>query len=163
MRYVFHRHMRDAKKAAGRLGTAIERLQDALNDPNVPDHLVRIFPNKRIGLDGYPIEHPDPEIRWPSDPIGQQRLTKLWLKLWRQQAEAAEYAPSNRGKFHFKAEKKLIAAEQALRLLQQFNPDISATEGSTFCRLAAALNDTPKANFHHPCRTVLDRWKKRSQ
>ena len=59
-------------------------------------------------------------------------------------------------KFHFKAEKKLIAAEQAHRLLQQFDRDISATEGSTFCKLAALLNDTPKANFHHPCRTVFN-------
>ena len=45
-------------------------------------------------MDGYPKEHPDPEIRWPSDPIGQQRVTKQWLNLWRQQAEAAETHPA---------------------------------------------------------------------
>ena len=40
--------MKDAKKAAGRLGTAIERLQDALNDPNVPDYLLNISPTREL-------------------------------------------------------------------------------------------------------------------
>lgn len=152
LRRVFHRHTSDAKKVAGQLGTAIRRLQDVLNNPNIPDHLVRIFPNKRIGSDGWPIEHPDPEIRWPSGQTHQQRYTKLWLKLWREQAEAAQKAPGR--KFDFKAEKKLIAAEEAHRLLQQFGRNISAAKGSTFCMLAATLHGTPNANFHHPCKTV---------
>ena len=62
---------------------------------------------------------------------------------------------SKPARFRFGAEKKLIAAEQAHSLLQQFGRDISATEGSTFCKLAALLHGTPKANFHNPCRTIL--------
>ena len=85
-------------------------------------------------------------------------MTKVWLDEWRQQAKAAQKAVGR--KFNFKAEKKLIAADEAHRLLQQFGRDISAAKGSTFCMLAATLHGTPNANFHHPCRTVRSmRWK----
>jgi hypothetical protein len=55
------------------------------------------------------------------------------------------------------AEKKLIAAQQAHSLLLQFDRNISATEGSVFCRLAALLHGTPKAKFHSPCSKVMRR------
>jgi hypothetical protein len=102
-----------------------------------------------IGSDGWPIENPDPEIRWPSDPMRQQVVTWLWLKSWHKQTEAAKKAHAV--KFHFEAEKKLIAAEQAHRLLQQFGRDISDT-----CR-ALTNGQATYANAHRNGRAAAAR------
>ena len=135
---VFHRRSKSANRAAGRLHKALRYVLDVLTDPYLPDDLV---------------SHPDLD-----------RLTRLemghWLMQWQRRIEAAR---SKAGKpFRFSAQKKLLAAGQAHDLLRQFNRDISVREDSktTFCKLAALLHGTPGANFHHPCRRVLNSVRK---
>ena len=84
-----------------------------------------------------------------------------WLTIWLKRIDGATRVKPSR--FRIGAERKLIAAERARSLLQQFGRDISATKDSTFCKLAALLHGTPKANFHNPCRTVFELHAKRSK
>jgi hypothetical protein len=146
LRRMFLSRTKRGKRAAHQLEKTLQRLRDVLNDTNIPESLRSLFPAKK---------HPDPDVFvWPQNPRYQQVATMLWLKLWMHRAESVR-SKTGRPKFHFAAEKKLIAAEQAHSLLQQFDRDISVSKGSTFCRLAALLHGTPKANFQRPCWTVL--------
>jgi hypothetical protein len=142
LRKKFHRNTKRAKRAAGRWATGIRRLQDIFVDPNIPAENVLIIG----GSDHL------------TDSEFQDQLRETWRLLvkWRQQAEAVQ-KQTGRLKFQFDAEKRKNVAEQAYRLLQQFNREISATEGRVFCRLAALLYGDPKAKFHSPCSKVMRR------
>jgi len=133
LRRLFHSKSNRAKRAAGRLQKAVAHLQKVLTDP-------------KLDLPGT-LDDTKSEI-------------DRWLAIWLKRIDEAK--SSKPSPFRFGAEMKLIAAERAYSLLQQFNRVISATEGSTFCKLAALLHGTPKANFHSPCRTIFAHWKKRS-
>ena len=145
IRRLFHSQTKPGKQAAGRLGTALKKLQKALNDTNTPENLRNLFPDEK---------HPDPAVPWRQDPIRQERETSLWLALWLKRIEAAQ-KKTGRRKFHFKAMRKMVAAYAAHNLLQQFNRDIVTTKGSAFCKLAALLYGTPRANFTRQCWVVL--------
>jgi hypothetical protein len=132
---VFDRRSKDAKRAAGRLHGSLHHVLRVLTDPHLPVNLV---------------SHPD---------LNMTRLEMgHWLMRWQRRIEQER---SKTGKpFRFPAEKKLLAAGQAHDLLRQFNREISATKGSTFCKLAALLHGTPNTNFHNPCRRILDSVRK---
>jgi hypothetical protein len=87
--------------------------------------------------------------------LAKMAETKWVLRLWQRRAGSMardKITPP----FRFSVQKKLTAAAAAWSLLRRFSDrDISASEGSVFCRLAALLNGTPKAKFQSPCRTIL--------
>jgi hypothetical protein len=161
LRRAFHSRTKRAKRAAKRLHKAAARLQDVLADPDLPEYLGSFFPPAapstiRKTIDGrvctlmLPIPSGNDEsLEW-----GRGETARL-LTLWVKRANVAGRDKSEKS-FQPKALKKLLAAEQAHKLLRQFNPDnISTTEGSAFCRLAALLHGTPKAKFRSPCWRVL--------
>jgi hypothetical protein len=65
-------------------------------------------------------------------------------------------------RFHYKAQKKLVAAQEAYHLLNHFHREITAEKGSTFCKLAALLCDLSAAKMQWTCRGVLERERLRS-
>jgi hypothetical protein len=61
-------------------------------------------------------------------------------------------------RFHYKAQKRLVAAEAAYRLLQQFfNGKITAEKGSVFCRLSALFCGEHPDRLQWTCRGVASR------
>lgn len=155
MRHLFHRHTKRATLAARQLATAIKRLRKVLNDPDLSENLLNMFPPTATGPDGWPLPG---RFNYPNDPGDGAFETRRLLANWLHRAEWSQRKTGGQ-KFHFKAEKKLIAAEQAHRLLLKFRRDISATEGSTFCRLAALLYGKPKdKSFHSPCSKAISKW-----
>jgi hypothetical protein len=78
--------------------------------------------------------------------LHKQAETKPLLRLWQRRAGSMardKVTPP----FRFNAQKKLSAAAAAHNLLKRFDREISATEGSVFCQLAALLHGTPRPNF----------------
>jgi hypothetical protein len=72
---------------------------------------------------------------------------------WLKQAKAAG---AETGKpIQLKARRKLIAAAQAIDLLEHFGKEISAQKGSPLCRLAAVLYGDPEADLQFNCRKAL--------
>jgi hypothetical protein len=125
LRRVWTRNSTRGRRTAAQLEKAIGRLLDILDDPTAPN-------------------------------LAKKDETKPLLRHWQRRAGSMardRITPP----FRFKAEKKLTAALFAHNLLYQFNRDrdISATEGSRFCQLAALLHGTPKAKFQSPCRMIL--------
>jgi hypothetical protein len=157
----FHGRTKLAKRAAGRLHKALTYLQDVLRHPDIPEDLWNIFPSPDISVDGLPVQgtYSDFDFLFEHPTLGRGE-TNLLLMRWLQRANWAMRTKTDRRRFNFSAEKKLIAAEQAHRLLRQFNKKISTTKGSAFCRLAALLHGKPKADFQYPCRLVLHSVKK---
>ena len=147
LRRMFDRRTKHSKRAAAQLESAVKRLRDTLNEPAMPDDLANIFP------EGMKIASIYPDLRWPQGlPTPWDALTKNWVEWWLQRIESRSERAMP---FRFSAEKKLVAAMQAHHLLKQFDREISATEGSVFCRLAALLHGTPKAKFHYPCSRAI--------
>jgi len=70
-----------------------------------------------------------------------------------------EWKKTGKQRFYYKAQKRLVAAEQAHALLRQFNQEISAKEGSAFCKLAALLCGELPAQLRWTCRGVASRAK----
>jgi hypothetical protein len=129
-----------AKRAAKRLRNTIARLQEILADPDLPEYLGSVFPPTCSIVDDGSVT------------VGREE-TARWLTVWLKRANAA--TRSEPPPFRPKVQKRLVAAEQAHRLLHLFGRDISTTKGSAFCQLAALLHGTPKASFQRPCWLVL--------
>jgi hypothetical protein len=138
LRYMARRQSKRAKRATDRLQKALKRLQAVLADPELPDDVRNAFPRPWTGPDVIGIRETD------------QLLTD-----WLNRADAALIRKEKLRQP--KAMRKLVAAEQAFYLLKRFNRKIAITKGSPFCRLAALLNGTPKADFQFPCREVSNR------
>src|SRR5262249_26170937 len=84
--------------------------------------------------------------KWPK--------TKWLLKLWWRRAGSAA-RDKIEAPFRLITAKKASAIAQAYFLLRQFDREISATQNSEFCLLAALFYGKPEANFYAPCRKFL--------
>lgn len=72
---------------------------------------------------------------------------------WLQQTKVAQ---GETGKtIQLNARKKMIAANEAIKLLEHFNKEISAKKRSKLCRLAAVLYGHPNVDLQNQCRIAL--------
>jgi len=129
---MLHHQTKAAKRTAVRLQKALDKLQDALADPDLHESL-----------------RPD------GSGIKAKRLTA-----WREKAVA--FRDQAKAKpLDVDMALKVSAAESAYQLLKRFKIKIVMTKGSTFCQVAALLYGDPKANLQNACRIVISRWSMR--
>lgn len=137
VRRLFQQRDRDARRVRISLCKVIEKMQKTLTDPRLPVELRSI--------------RPPPAAKVGFHYIDAAAETERWLALWAGRLRAT---PRGLG-FTVKAARKRIAAEEAHGLLLQFKRDITSSPGGLFCRLAAMLHGTPKADFHRTCAGVI--------
>jgi hypothetical protein len=135
MQRASQRKGKPGKRAAERLHKALEDLQRALQDPNLP-------------LDLFQIGSAVPGTAFPHG------ISLYDLARWIEHVNEAR-TKADKKRYPYKALKKMTAAEEAHHLLQQFNKKVSAKKGSAFCRLAALLYGQPRANLQWRCREIL--------
>jgi len=81
---------------------------------------------------------------------------RFWIN-WIERLDKARKQIVSR-RFHYKAQKKLNAAQEAYSLLKQFHhKEITAEKNDRFCKLAALLCGLKPAQMQWTCRGVLER------